>query len=162
MTRRTAGCVSSREAAAGVVSTSSGPSCWASARSSGVVRTTSPRNAVWMTRLVNLEHRQEGFLRDLDRAHLLHALLSFLLFLQELALAGDVATVALGRHVLAERPDRLPRDDLGADGRLDHDLEQLPRDELPQLLGELAAPLVGLVAVNDHAEGVHRVAVEQQ
>src|SRR3989441_9386285 len=154
MTCRTAGCVSSNGAAAGVVSTSSGPSRSASVRNSGVVRTTSPRNAVWIRRLVNLEHRQEGFLRDLHRAHLLHALLSCFLFLEELPLAGDVAAVALGGHVLAQRPDRLPGDDLGADSRLDHDFEQLPRDELSQLLGDLAAPLVRLVAVDDHAEGV--------
>src|SRR6267143_3164443 len=131
MTRRTAACVSSRGAAAGVVTTSSGPSCSASARSSGVVRTTSPRKAVWMTRLVNLQHRQEGFLRNLDGAHLLHALLSFFLLLQELALAGDVAPVALGGDVLAQRPDGLARDDLGPDGRLDHHLEQLSRNQLP-------------------------------
>src|SRR6267143_2868158 len=161
MTRRTAACVSSKGVAAGVVTTSSGPSCWASARSSGVVRTTSPRKAVWMTRLVNLEHRQEGFLRDLDRAHLFHALLSFLLFLQELALAGDVAPVALGGHVLAQRPDGLARDDLGTDRRLDHYFEQLPRNELAQFLGDLAPPLVRLVAVDYHAERVHRLAVEQ-
>src|SRR5206468_782410 len=37
-------------AAAGVVTTSSGPWRLASASSSGVVSTTSPRNAVWMTR----------------------------------------------------------------------------------------------------------------
>src|SRR2546425_1871477 len=146
MTRRTAGCVSSRGAAAGVVTTSSGPVCSASARSNGVVSTTSPRNAVWMTRLVNLEHRQEGFLRNLHGADLLHAPLSFFLFLQELTLAGDVAPVALGRHVLAQRTDRLARDDLGADGRLDHHLEQLPGNEFPQLLGDLATPLVCLVA----------------
>src|SRR5229473_7930904 len=161
MTRRTAGCVSSNGAAAGVVTTSSGPSDWASARSSGVVRTTSPRKAVWMTRLVNLEHRQEGFLRDLHCAHLLHALLSFFLFLQELALPGDVAPVALGGHVLAQRSDGLARDNLGADSRLDHHLEQLPRNELPELLGDLAPPLVRLVTVDDHAERVHRLTVEQ-
>src|SRR5213593_5161938 len=118
MTRRTAGCVSSRGAAAGVVTTSSGPSCSASARSNGVVRTTSPRNAVWTTRLVNLEHRQEGFLRDLHGPHLFHALLPLLLLFEELALARHVAAVALGGHVLAQRADRLAGDHLGADGRL--------------------------------------------
>src|SRR5882762_7249044 len=51
-------------------------------------------------RLVNLEDRQEGFLGDLDRAHLLHPALSFFLFFEQLALAGDVAAVALGRDVL--------------------------------------------------------------
>ena len=45
----TAGCVSSSAAAAGVVTTSTGPCRAASAASSGVVSTTSPRKAVWMT-----------------------------------------------------------------------------------------------------------------
>src|SRR5437879_12338592 len=97
--------------AAGVVTTSTGPVRRASASSSGVVSTTSPRNAVWMTRLVNLQHRQEGLLRDLHGPHLLHPLLSFLLFLQQLALTGDVAAVALGGHVLPQRADGFARDD---------------------------------------------------
>src|SRR5438876_6492502 len=75
MTRRTAGCVSISGAAAGVVTTSTGPWRAASTSSSGVVSTTSPRKAVWMTRLVNLQDRQERLLWDLDRSHLLHALL---------------------------------------------------------------------------------------
>jgi hypothetical protein len=41
----------------------------------------------------------------------LHALLAFLLLLEQLALARDVAAVALGEHVLAQRLDRLARDD---------------------------------------------------
>ena len=38
------------------------------------------------------------------RCRPLHPLLAFLLLLEELALAGDVAAVALGGHVLAQRP----------------------------------------------------------
>src|SRR3989442_586224 len=81
--------------AAGVVTTSTGPARRASASSSGVVSTTSPRNAVWMTRLVNLEDREERFLRDLDRSHLLHPLLALPLLLQELA-GGQEADEAGG------------------------------------------------------------------
>src|SRR5439155_491173 len=116
---------------------------------------------VWTTRLVNLQDRQEGFLGDLDRAHLLHPTLSFFLFLEQLALAGDVATVALGRDVLAQGANRFPGDHLGADRRLDHHLEQLPRDQLAQLLGDLPAPLVRLLAMDDAAEGAHRLPVDQ-
>src|ERR1700733_15464494 len=50
----------------------------------------------------DLQYGQEGFLRNLHRADLLHALLAFLLLLQQLALARDVATVALGGDVLAQ------------------------------------------------------------
>src|SRR6266576_4464395 len=91
ITCRTAGCVSRSGTAPGVVTTSTGPCRRASAAMSGVVRMTSPRKAVWMTRLVNLEDREEGFLRDLDRPDLLHALLALFLFFEQLPFAGDVA-----------------------------------------------------------------------
>src|SRR5580704_14515340 len=65
---------------------------------------------------VHLEDGQEGLLRDLDRAHLLHALLALFLLLEELALAADVAAVALGEHVLAHGAHALAGDDLAADG----------------------------------------------
>src|SRR5205814_44723 len=157
ITRRTAGCVSISGAAAGVVTTSTGPWRAASASKRGVVSTTSPRKAVWMTsavptrwergsdafagrsgwngtRLVNLQDRQERLLRDLDRSYLLHPLLSFFLLLEQLALARDVAPVAFGGHVLAQRADGLAGDHFGADRGLDHHLEQLARDQLLQLL----------------------------
>src|SRR6266436_6430473 len=108
-----------------------------------------------------LEHRQERFLRQLDLADLLHALLSLLLLLEELALARDVATVALGGDVLAHGLDGLARDDPAADGRLDSDLVELSRDDPAELLGQRLALLVGLVAVGDDAQRVHGVAVEQ-
>src|SRR5947199_1178929 len=161
ITRRTAGWGSISGAAAGVVTTSTGPWRAASASSSGVVSTTSPRKAVWITRLVNLQDRQECLLRDFDRSHLLHALLSFFLLLEQLALARDVAAIALGGHVLAQRTDGLAGDHLGADRGLNHDLEQLARDELLQLFGDLLAPFVRLVAVDDDRERIHGFAVEQ-
>ena len=63
---------------------------------------TQPSFLAFLT-LAQIEDRQEGFLRDLHRAHHLHALLAGLLFLQQLALAADVAAVALGENVLAKR-----------------------------------------------------------
>ena len=63
----------------------------------------------------------------------LHPLLAFLLLLQQLALPGDVTAVALGEHVLADRPDGLPGDHPAADGGLDRHLELLARDQLAQL-----------------------------
>src|SRR5687767_7219947 len=48
----------------------------------------------------HLQNRQKRFLRNLHCAHLLHALLAFLLLLEELAFAGDVAAVTLRRDVL--------------------------------------------------------------
>ena len=62
----------------------------------------------------------------------------FLLF-QQFFLAGDVAAVALGQHILAHGLDRLAGDDLAADGRLNGDLEEVARDVVPQLLADAAA-----------------------
>src|SRR5262249_32712011 len=52
--------------------------------------------------VVARQDREEGGLRDLDAPDLLHALLAFLLFLEKLLLARDVAAVALRGHVLAQ------------------------------------------------------------
>src|SRR3974390_3797809 len=59
---------------------------------------------------VHFEGGDEGFLRDFDLAELAHLLLALFLLVEELALAGDVAAIALGRNALAERLDALARD----------------------------------------------------
>src|SRR6266478_2169630 len=59
---------------------------------------------------VHLEGGDKGRLRDLNVADLAHALLALLLLLKELLLAADVAAIALGQHILAQRADRLARD----------------------------------------------------
>src|SRR5688572_1983258 len=61
------------------------------------------------------EGGDEGLLRDLDPSHHLHPLLALLLLLEQLALAADVAAVALGEDVLAQRADVLAGDDARAD-----------------------------------------------
>src|SRR5262245_59155502 len=104
------------------------------------------------------EGLDEGLLGDVDPPDGPHALLAFLLLLEQLALAGDVAPVELGRHVLAEGLHRLAGDHLAADRRLDRDVELLPGQELLQLLGHPPAVLEGLVAVDDHTEGVDLLA----
>src|SRR3989304_5999278 len=117
--------------------------------------------SVWLIRRSALEDRQERLLRQLDLADLLHAFLALLLFLEQLALSRDVAAVALGGNVLAHGLDGLARDAPAADGRLDGDLVELPRDDAAKLLGQRLALLVGLVAVGDDAQRVHGIAVEQ-
>src|SRR4029453_16640673 len=81
---------------------------------------------------VEVEHGEEGLLRHLDAADLLHPLLALLLLLEQLALARDVSAVALGEKLLAARFDRPARDDSRADGRLDRDVDHLPRYLLAQ------------------------------
>src|ERR1700748_2283104 len=77
---------------------------------------------------IHLQRGNEGFLRDVDLADLPHLLLAFLLLLQKLALAGDVAAVAFGGDILAQRAHGLARDHLAADRRLDRDLEHVRRE----------------------------------
>src|SRR3712207_6875935 len=55
------------------------------------------------------------------------ALLALLLLFEQLALAADVAAVALGEHVLTLGLDRLAGNDLRADRRLDRHVEHLAR-----------------------------------
>src|SRR5690606_39747590 len=78
----------------------------------------------------HLQRLDEGGLGDFHLAELAHALLAFLLLLEQLALARDVAAVALGGDVLPERRDRLAGNDAAADRGLDRDLEHVLRDEL--------------------------------
>src|SRR6478736_3072563 len=90
--------------------------------------------------LADLENSQECFLRNLDAADRLHPLLSRLLLFEELALARDVAAIAFGQNVLAQRLDALAGDDLSADRRLDRDVEHLARDQRAHLRHDLTAP----------------------
>ena len=70
---------------------------WAGLREFGICV-----HALPLASLAHLQHRQERFLRNIHAADALHALLAFFLFLQQLALADDVAAVALGEDVLAD------------------------------------------------------------
>src|SRR3989454_4680379 len=107
------------------------------------------------------QHREECLLRHFDATHLFHAPLAFLLSLEELALACDIAAVALGGDVLAHRLHGLARDDAAADRGLDGHLEELARDDRAEPLDQRLALLVRLVPVDDDRERVDGLAVEQ-
>src|SRR4051812_16123722 len=87
------------------------------------------------TRLLRLQDLDEGFLRNVDAADALHPLFSFFLLLQQFAFAGDVASVAFGGDVFAQRGDAFARDDFAADGGLDGDLIELAWDYFLKLRG---------------------------
>src|SRR5947209_14631019 len=89
--------------------------------------------------LPQLKNRQERLLGHLDPPDLLHPLLAPLLLLEQLALARDVAAVALCDHVLAVGLDRLARDDPRPDRGLNRDVVLLAGDLLAQLLGQRSA-----------------------
>src|SRR5215472_10205806 len=92
---------------------------------------------------IHFQRGDEGFLRDVDLAELAHLLLAFLLLVEKLALARDVAAIAFRSDVFPERADGLARDDLAAQGRLDRDLEEMPRDQVFELLAHRAAARFG-------------------
>ena len=68
--------------------------------------------------LLDFHEGQEGFLRHFHKTNHLHLLLAFFLFFQEFPLAGDVAAIAFGHHVLSHGENIRTGDNLGADGCL--------------------------------------------
>src|SRR5712675_913246 len=104
---------------------------------------------------------EEGFLRDIYLAYALHALFAFFLFFEELAFAGDVAAVALGQNVFANRGDGFAGDYAAANRGLNGDLEHLPRNQFSQAGNQIAPAVVGLFAMANHGKRVHRLAAHQ-
>ena len=115
----------------------------------------------WTSVVAHFQGLDKRRLRDVDLAELAHALLALFLLVEEFAFARDVAAVAFGRDVLAQRRNGLAGDDLAADGGLDRDLEEVVGDQLLQLLAHDAAALFGGRAVDQHGERVDRLLVDQ-
>ena len=84
------------------------------------------------------------------------------MLLEQFLLAGDVATIAFGSHILAHGLDRRARDDVAADGRLNRHLEHLSRNQITHPLGQLPAPVARLGAMHDDRQRIHTLAVDQQ
>ena len=99
--------------------------------------------------LAHPQNSQKSLLRNIDLADPLHPLLAFFLLFQQLAFAGDVAAVALRKHVLAQGAHRLAGHDLGADGGLDGHFKLLPRNQLAHLRHQRLAPFIGKIPVHD-------------
>src|SRR5262249_35581683 len=109
---------------------------------------------------IHLQGRDERLLRNVHLAELAHPLLAFLLFFQELALAGDVAAVALGGDILAKGTQGFAGDNFPANCRLDRNLEHVRRDQLLELLHHGATAAFGASPVDQHGERVDRFAVD--
>src|SRR5660397_244217 len=107
--------------------------------------------------LIQIQHGSESFLRYVYTAHSLHALLPGFLLLQKLALSSHVTPVALGYHILADGTNRLPRNHLAADGRLDGHFKQLARNLTTQALYHTPTHAIRLVPVNNKTERVHYI-----
>ena len=117
--------------------------------------------ALCFGKLIQLQYREEGFLGDLYITDLPHSLLAFLLFLQQLSFPGDIAAIAFGGDIFPECLYGLPRDDLGAYGCLNGDLELLSRYQLLQLDTHLPPELIGIITVDECRQGIDRFFVDQ-
>src|SRR6266508_1286528 len=122
---------------------------------------TRPRSLLGLRLLVDPQRRDECLLRDVDATNPAHPLLALLLLLEQLALAGDVAAVALGEHVLALGLHGLAGHDARTDRGLDRDVEQLPRDQLAQASDHLPSVLRSLLAMYDARERIDGLAVQE-
>jgi len=111
--------------------------------------------------LTELKHCHKSLLGNFHRTHLAHSFFTFLLFLQKLLLSCDITTVTLGQDVLADCLDRLPGNDLAADGRLDWNLKEMSGNLPLQSLAHAAASLIGRGGMNDEGEGIHRFPIDQ-
>src|SRR5215472_17541436 len=89
--------------------------------------------------VAHLEGSNKRRLRDFDLGELTHPLLALFLLFEELSLAGHVAAIAFGEHVLAQRLDRFPRDDPPADRRLNRHLKELARYQVFESLAQRTA-----------------------
>ena len=108
-----------------------------------------------------LQHFQERLFGHLHPAYVLHFLLALFLLFQQLALTGDIASVALGQNILASGRNILPGHDAAADSRLKRYTEKLARNDFLKLGYHRLADIVSLIRRNDTAEGIYRHIVHQ-
>ena len=77
-----------------------------------------------------MQNGEEGFLWQFDVTDLLHSLLTFFLFLQQLFLTADVTAIAFRQNVFTQLFHRGAGDNVVTDRRLDRDIKLLARDQL--------------------------------
>ena len=91
----------------------------------------------------------------------LHPLLAFFLLFQQLALAGDVAAVALGDNVLPHGGDTLRGDDFAADRRLEL-ISNIWRGRISFSFSTSCLPrVIRFVPVRDERKRIHALAVDE-
>lgn len=97
---------------------------------------------------VKFQNGEEGFLRNLDRANLLHALLTFLLFFEKFALTGDVTAVTFRCNIFTDSLDCLAGNDFSSDCSLYGNIELLTRNKFFQFLAHATSESHGVVGVS--------------
>src|SRR5439155_1672127 len=96
----------------------------------------------------DLQYRKKGFLRNIHLPNAFHSPLSFFLFLQQLAFAGNITAITLGQNIFSDGGNRFPRNHAMADGRLDGDLKHLARDKFLHLIRKSLAARVRGITMN--------------
>ena len=84
-------------------------------------------------RSVQLEDCQKSFLGNLHISYLLHALLTLLLFFEQLTLSAHISSIAFGQHVLAYLFHGLSCYNLGSYGSLNGYIKLLSGKEFLEL-----------------------------
>src|SRR5215468_8325729 len=77
---------------------------------------------------LRFEHLDECLLRDVDLSDAFHPFFSFLLFLQQLSLARNIAAVAFRGYIFSQCRNALTRNNFPANSGLDRHLIELSRD----------------------------------
>lgn len=91
-----------------------------------------------------------------------HQLLSSLLFVEQLTLTRDVATIALSCHVLPHGLEVLPSENFAAYFRLNCDFKQLLGQDVPELSSVALTKGYQSLLVNQESQGVHRVPIQMK
>ena len=112
-------------------------------------------------KLVEFQYSEEGRLGHFHIANLAHTLFTSFLFFQQFALTGDIATVALGGHILTHGLNGLTRDDFGPNGSLDGYFKLLARNEFFQFLANTAAKSIGVVGMYQRRQCVNGITIQQ-
>ncbi len=82
-------------------------------------------------------------------------------FSSSLRLRRDISAVTFCENVFAHGGDSFAGDDAASDGRLDGDFKHLARNQFSQAGNEFAAAFIGLIAMADERQRVHRFAADE-
>ena len=110
---------------------------------------------------IQFKHREECLLRHFYVANLLHPLFALLLLFKQLSLSADVATIALGSHILTYTFNGFSRHNLGTDSSLNSDVKLLPWNEFLEFFAHSSAEGNGIVLMGECRKSVHRFTIEQ-
>ena len=111
--------------------------------------------------IIILEHGEKCFLRNFDFANLHHALFTGFLLFEQFALSRDIAAITFGKNIFAHRIDGFARNNLTTDSTLNWYLELMPRNGFTQFFANNPRSLDGPVFVNEYAERIDLLVIDQ-